>query len=86
MNNPHEMNTNTFPKYYSYRFQRKDIDIEIPLLVVVKDIRLNPKNIKKQNEYTLLKEVQSENWGEKVMQINKLGGLEVKVTEYKALN
>ena len=31
-------------------------------------------------------EVQSENQGKKVMQIKKLGGLEVQVTEHKAFN
>ena len=89
MNNLNEMNTNTFPKYYSVKFPRKDIDNDIPSVAVDKDIRSNigkPKSIKKQNKDTLLMEVQSENQGKKVMQIKKLGGLEVQVTEHKALN
>ena len=89
MNNLNEMNTNTFPKYYSVKFPRKDIDNDIPSIAVDKDIHSNigkPKNIKKQNKDTLLIEVQSENQGKKVMQIKKLGGLEVQVTEHKALN
>ena len=61
MNKLNEMNANTFPKYYSVKFPRKDSDNEIPLVAVDKDIRSNigkPKIIKKQNKDTLLMEVQ----------------------------
>ena len=55
MNNLNEMSTNTFPKYYSIRFPRIDIDNDITSVAVDKDIRSNIgilKNIKKQNKDT----------------------------------
>ena len=41
MNNLNEMNTNTFPKYYSARFIRKAIDNDITSVAVNMDIRSN---------------------------------------------
>ena len=60
MNNLNEMNSNTFPKNYSIRFPRKDIENYIPSVAVDNDIRLNiilSKNIKKWNKDTLLNEM-----------------------------
>ena len=89
MNNLNQINTNTFSKYYSVRFSRKDVGNDIPLVAVEKEIPSSigtRKVIKKQNKGTFLGEVLSENQEKTVVKIRKLDGLELQVTEHKVLN
>ena len=56
------MNTNSFRIYYSVKLPGKDIDNDMPSVAVDEDISSNiriPKNVKKQYNDTLLKEVQA---------------------------
>ena len=84
-----QMETNPFPKYYSIKFPRMDIDSQLNVIAVEKDLKKQmgtPKSIKIQNRETLLIEVHSEAQGNKIKKIKKLNNNDVVVAEHTTLN
>ena len=78
-----------YPKYYSSRFTRLEIEKEINVITVDKDIRDSigePAEIKKQNKDTLLIKVRSQNQGALLTNVTRIAGHGVVVSEHKSLN
>ena len=78
-----------YPKFYSLKFPRLDIEKKINVIAVDVDIRNTigePAEIKKQNKDTLLIKVKSQNQGRILSGVTKIADYEVDVSEHKSLN
>ena len=78
-----------FPKFFSMKFPRLEIDTKINVIATDLDIKRQigfPKTIKKQNRDTLLIEVKSAEQGKKLLATKNIAGEEVHVQEHVTMN
>merc|ERR1719259_1062742 len=91
--NTHNQLENTrmtpYPKFYTMKFPRIEIESKINLVAEDKYITKQisePKKMKKLNRDTILIEVKSDNQGKKLKEIKKVTNLEAEVKEHQSLN
>ena len=78
-----------YPKFYSLRFPRLEIEKKINVIAVDKDIRESigePAEIKKQSKDALLIKVRSRNQGNLLSNVTRIAGYDVEIAEHKSLN
>ena len=78
-----------FPRFFSMKFPRLEIETKLNLIAVDKDINKligKPAKIKKQNRDTLLIEVKSEQQGNKLKGVTEIAQQQVETQEHKSLN
>ena len=82
-------NMHQYPKYYSLQFPRMNIEKDIDVVNVEKDLREkigDPEQIKKQNRETLLIKVKSRSQGQQLSNVKKIATYDVNVSEHNSLN
>ena len=78
-----------YPRYYSLQFPRMNIEKDIDVVNVEKDLREkigDPEQIKKQNRETLLIKVKSRSQGQQLSNVKQIATYDVNVSEHNSLN